>query len=152
MIEQHTTEIITSESLQDTWIKLEISAEAPEAAGWSKLVVGFNNPNGISDGAVHFDNISYRNNVHSENPIIYSSGNYSVYVGESQIIQGGTFADIKSDTFNTENLFSDLLNYQNPYLHTNFKITSSGETVFLADEESNFIDTMFVPEMEQNLS
>ena len=152
MIEQHTTEIMTTNSPFDTWIKLDIAAEAPEEAGWSALGVRFTNPNGDSDGAVHFDNISYRNNVHSENTNFYSSGNYSVYINESQVIQGGTFTDMKSDTFDTENLFSDLLNYQNPYLHTNFKITSSGETIFITDEESTFIDTMFVPEMEQNLS
>ena len=67
-------------------------------------------------------------------------------------MQGGSFTDANIDTFDTENLFSDLLNYQDPYLHTNFKITASGETVFLTNGNENIIDTMFVPEMEQNLS
>ena len=51
-----------------------------------------------------------------------------------------------------ENLFSDMLNYQNPYLHTNFKITSGGETIFLSDVSGNVIDTMHVPEMDQDIS
>ena len=152
MIEQHTTDIITQNSPDDTWIKLDVAAEAPAEAGWSKLVVVFNNPNGNSSGAIHFDNISYRNNVHNENSNFYSSGSYSLTVDGSRIVQGGSFTDAGIDTFNTENLFSELLNYQNPYLHTNFKISSSGETVFLADTNENIIDTLFIPEMEQDLS
>ena len=152
MIEQHTTEIITPNSPDDTWIKLNLASEAPEDAGWSKLVVVFNNPSGNSNGAIHFDNISYRNNVHNENSNFYTSGSYSLTVGGSRIVQGGSFTDANIDTFDTENLFSDLLNYQDPYLHTNFKITASGETVFLINGNENIIDTMFVPEMEQNLS
>lgn len=152
MIEQHTTDIITHNSPDDTWIKLDVAAEAPADAGWTHLVVVFSNQGGDSNGAIHFDNISYRNNVHNENSNFYTSGSYSLTVGGSRIVQGGSFTDANIDTFNTENLFSDLLNYQDPYLHTNFKITASGETVFLTNGDENIIDTMFVPEMEQDLS
>jgi hypothetical protein len=152
MIEQHTTDIITHNSPDDTWIKLDVTAEAPAEAGWTHLVVVFNNQNGNSNGAIHFDDISYRNNVHNENSSFYTSGSYSLTVNGSRIVQGGSFTDVNTDTFDTENLFSDLLDYQDPYLHTNFKITASGETVFLTNGNENIVDTMFVPEMEQDLS
>ena len=37
-------------------------------------------------------------------------------------------------------------------LNTNFKITSGGETIFLSDVSGNVIDTMHVPEMDQDIS
>ena len=109
----------------------------PRKAFYTHVVVVFNNPNGNSNGAIYFDDLSYRNNVHNENSNFYNSGNYSLTVNGSRIVQGGSFTDSNVETFNTENLFSDILNYQNPYLHTNFKITSGGETVFLSDVSGN---------------
>ena len=143
---------VTTSSPTDTWIKLDVAAEAPENAGWSRLVIVFNNPNGNSSGAAYFDDVSYRNNVHNENSSFYNAGNYSLTVNGSRIVQGGSFTDSNVETFNTENLFSDILNYQNPYLHTNFKITSGGETIFLSDVSGNVIDTMHVLEMDQDIS
>ena len=143
---------VTTSSPTDTWIKLDVAAEAPENAGWSRLVIVFNNPNGNSSGAAYFDDVSYRNNVHNENSSFYNPGNYSLTVNGSRIVQGGSFTDSNVETFNTENLFSDILNYQNPSLPTNFKITSGGETIFLSDGSGNVIDTMQVLEMDQDIS
>ena len=152
MISQHFTEFITSNSQDDTWIKLDVAALAPNDAANTHVVVVFNNPTGNPSGSVLFDEISYRSNVHSASSDFYVSGDYSITVDGSLIVQGGAFTESSTHSFNTENLLSDLLNYQNPYLHTNFRITSEGETVFLSDQENNLIDTMFIPEMEQDLS
>ena len=56
-------------------------------------------------------------------------------VDGSTIIQGGEFEEYQSESFNTVNLLSDLLNYQNPYLHTNFRIGSDGETIYLSNQK-----------------
>lgn len=40
----------------------------------------------------------------------------------------------------------------NGYLHTNFKISSSGEMVMLSDSNGNIIDSIYVNEMPSNLS
>ena len=67
MISQYTTDLINVNSPDDTWIKLNLAAVAPEEALNSHVVVVFNNPSGNSSGAIHFDDLSYRSNVHNEN-------------------------------------------------------------------------------------
>ena len=80
---------VTTSSPTDTWIKLDVAAEAPENAGWSRLAIVFNTPNGNSSGAAYFDDVSYRNNVHNENSSFYNAGNYSLTVNGSRIVQVG---------------------------------------------------------------
>ena len=152
LISQHNTNSIDNSSPQDTWHKLSISAVAPDEALNTHIVVVFNNPNGANNGSVFFDDVAYNTNIHSANPTFYTPGNYSIFVDGSQIINGGSFTSAHSDTINTLNLFTDLLDYQDPYLHTNFKISSSGETIYLSNQDLNILDSLFVPEMEQNLS
>ena len=66
-------------------------------------------------------------------------------VDGSTIIQGGEFEEYQSESFNTVNLLSDLLNYQNHISHTNFRIGSDGETIYLSNQNSDVIDSMNIP-------
>ena len=97
MISQYTTDLINVNSPDDTWIKLNLAAVAPEEALNSHVVVVFNNPSGNSSGAIHFDDLSYRSNVHNENSNFYTSGSYSLTVNDSRIVQGGSFTDSSSN-------------------------------------------------------
>ena len=58
--------------------------------------------------------MAYRRNVHNEDASLYNGGEFTVMVDGSTIIQGGEFEEYQSESFNTVNLLSDLLNYQNP--------------------------------------
>ena len=152
IISEQITNTIDNSSEQDTWHKLSASAVAPEGALNTHVVVVYNNPSGANNGSVFFDNVIYNTNVHSSDPTFYSPGNYSIFIDGSQIINGGSFTDIHSDTMNTLNFFTDLLDFQDPYLHTNFKISSNGETIYLSDQDFNIIDSLFVPNMDKNIS
>ena len=44
------------------------------------------------------------------------------------------------------------MNYQNPYLHTNFRIGSDGETIYLSNQNSDVIDSMSIPPLSSNVS
>ena len=152
LISSHVTEYVTASSDEDEWIKLSAAAVAPEDANNTHVVVVFTNPTGNQNGSVFFDNITYRRNVHNENESLYNGGEFTVMVDSSTIIQGGEFEEYHSESFNTINLLSDLLDYQNPYLHTNFRIRSDGETVYLSDQNSEVVDSMSIPPLSNNVS
>lgn len=46
----------------------------------------------------------------------------------------------------------ELLQLQSRYLHTNFKISSSGETLYLFNADSVFIDSLNLPDMQGDIS
>ena len=152
LISSHVTEYVTASSDEDEWIKLSAAAVAPEDANNTHVVVVFTNPTGNQNGSVFFDNMTYRRNVHNENESLYNGGEFTVMVDSSTIIQGGEFEEYHSESFNTINLLSDLLDYQNPYLHTNFRIRSDGETVYLSDQNSEVVDSMSIPPLSNNVS
>ena len=152
LISQHITEIVDMNSAEDTWIELSTSAVAPSDAANTHVVVVFNNPTGNQNGSVFFDNLTYRSNVHNDNASLYDGGEFSVLVDNSTIIQGGQFEEYHSESFNTVSLFSDLLNYQDPYLHTNFRIRSNGETIYLSDQGSGIVDSMYIPSLSGDIS
>ncbi len=152
LISSHVTEYVTVNSVEDEWIKLSAAAVAPDDANNTHVVVVFSNPTGNQNGSVFFDNMTYRRNVHDENASLYNGGEFTVIVDSSTIIQGGEFEEYQSESFNTVNLLSDLLNYQNPYLHTNFRIKSDGETVYLSNQVGEVVDSMNVPSLSSNVS
>ncbi len=152
LISSHFTEYVTMSSAQDEWIELSTAAMAPDDAINTHVVVVFSNPTGNQNGSVFFDNMTYRRNVHNENISLYNGGEFTVTVDGSTIIQGGEFEEYQSESFNTVNLLSDLLNYQNPYLHTNFRIRSDGETVYLSDHDGEVVDSMNIPSLSSNVS
>ena len=152
LISSHVTEYVTMSSAQDEWIELSTAAVAPDDAINTHVVVVFSNPTGNQNGSVFFDNMAYRRNVHNENASLYNGGEFTVMVDGSTIIQGGEFEEYQSESFNTVNLLSDLLNYQNPYLHTNFRIGSDGETIYLSNQNSDVIDSMSIPPLSSNVS
>ena len=152
LISSHVTEYVTASSVEDEWIKLSAAAVAPEDANNTHVVVVFSNPTGNQNGSVFFDNMTYRRNVHNENESLYNGGEFTVMVDNSTIIQGGEFEEYHSESFNTINLLSDLLDYQNPYLHTNFRIRSDGETVYLSNQVGEVVDSMNVPSLSSNVS
>ena len=40
----------------------------------------------------------------------------------------------------------------NSFLHTNFRISSNGETIILSDESENVLDSIFIDELETDMS
>ena len=152
LISSHVTEYVTTSSVDDEWIELSAAAVAPDDATNTHVVVVFSNPTGNQNGSVFFDNLTYRRNVHDENASLYNGGEFTVMVDNSTIIQGGEFEEYQSESFNSTDLFSDLLNYQNPYLHTNFRIRSDGEVVYLSHQNSEVVDSMNIPPLSSNIS
>ena len=152
LISQHISNVIDHNSAVDNWYKLSTSATAPEAATSVNIILTFANPNGLENGSVYFDDVSFNYNVHQGQTNQYTPGSYAVFVDGSQIINNQLFSYTQSDTISTLNLFSDILDYQAPFLHTNFKISSDGETIYISNQSETIIDSLYVPGMEENIS
>jgi len=152
LISQHTSNILDHNSNLDEWYKLSVSAVAPEEATSVNIIVTFSNPNGQENGSVFFDDVSFKYKAHQSLSDEYTPGEYSVFVDGSKVINNELFTYNYIDTINTQSLFSDILDFQKPHLHTNFKISSGGETIYLSNQSEIIIDSLFVPEMEENIS
>ncbi len=137
---------------ENVWHKLTASGTAPQGTGNIHAVLVFSNPSGLDNGSVFFDNVVLRQNIHDENTDEYNPGRLTIRLNQNQIFDGGDFADSKNIQFNSELIFSGLLDYKENNLHTNFKIKSEGETVYLSNPDLQIVDSLVTPDMDGNIS
>ena len=57
-----------------------------------------------------------------------------------------------STSSNGNNEPNELMPLPNSFLHTNFRISSNGETIILSDESENILDSIFIDVLETNMS
>ena len=136
----------------DVWHKLTASGTAPFGTGNIHAVLVFSNPSGSNSGSAFFDDVVLRQNIHDTNADDYVSGGLTMWLNQNQIFDGGDFLDNKNIQFNSELIFSNLLDYKENNLHTNFKLKSDGETVYLSDPDLQIVDSLVTLDLDGNIS
>jgi len=137
---------------EDVWHKLTASGTAPFGTGNIHAVLVFSNPFGAISGSAFFDDVVLRQNIHETNTDNYVPGGLKIRLDQNQIFDGGDFTDSKIVQFNSELIYSNLLNYKENNLHTNFKIKSDGETLYLSDSDLQILDSLVTSDLDGNIS
>jgi len=137
---------------EDVWHKLTASGTAPFGTGNIHAVLVFNNPFGSDNGSAFFDDVVLRQNIHETNTDNYVPGGLIIRLNQNQIFDGGDFTSSKNIQFNSEFIFSNLLDYKENNLHTNFKIKSEGETVYLSNPNLQIVDSLVTLGLDGNIS